>query len=353
MKLEAWQAGDRSTLERIAAGLSAWHSLRFPDFVGHYYGGSDHCHLWVLHGDEGDIAGVIGVERMPFVTPAGRIALGFGSNFHAFQQGAGGLLFLHWSRQCGPAMQFGGSADARRLVTHQKWTVYPGIQSLQINQAVADAPGSAWWNRMARFILQHQPLKTRVGRRSEQMVERGGMKVAAIPEPSFSSDLIPTESEFVVRFAPDAEYLNWRYRPGLPFARYHIFRITVDGVSRGYVVLNEQRHRVLVAHCDLPDPWTLAQGIFAALSRLCRGRAASHGVLLTTSNPVVQAAFQAAGFRAKASSRPLSIGDRQRRAALPEDTSEWLISEDWGDNGQRAPFFGADRLTGSTSARAA
>lgn len=344
MQITSYTSGDHATLARMSAELPPYHNLCYSEFVDYYYGSTDWCRLWMMQDDTERVFGVVGVEKMPFSTPGGDVELGFGSNFYAFQSGAGAFLFLHWARECDFGIQFGGSEDARRLVDHQKWTRLTGIQTLQMNAAWAEPPGETGWRRAAKVLLRHSPVRTRIDTRATETIRRGGLAIEAVPEHGFTADMLPDVSPYAVRFSPGVDYLNWRYATDLDFVRYHVFRLTLDGESCGFVVLNEQPHRVLVSHADATDSWALSQGIFAALAQVCTGRMRSCGVLATSSCPVVQNALTQAGFSVRSNSRDIAIGGPRKQPQFTTDTSQWLINFDWGDNGLRAPFLGQTRL---------
>lgn len=340
MKIVEYQAGDHQTLQQVCEQLPPVHGLRYADFVDHYYGASDFCRLHLMLDDADRCIGCVGVEKMPFETPSGPVTVGFGSNYHAFESGAGGILFLHWVRQCGLGVNFGGSPDAHRIIDHQKWTRYAGIETMHLNAAYAQSPDDAFWKRTAKNLLAHSPLRTRIDRRSLAIQSETERRVEVIPETRATADLLDFESPFAVRFAPDVDYFNWRYATNLSFARYHLLRIVADGDSSGYVVLSEQPNRVLVAHCDATSPEILSQGIIASLGSVCRGRLSGTGVVATTSHPVLKQTLLDFGFRTRRNGRGLAIGGLGKQPPFPADTSNWLINEDWGDNGLRAPFLG-------------
>jgi len=350
MQITSYKSGDHTTLSRLCTELPSYHNLCYPDFVDYYYGSTDWCKLWMMQDDSERVFGVVGVEKMPFSTPAGDVELGFGSNFYAFQSGAGAFLFLHWARECDFGIQFGGSEDARRLVDHQKWTRLTGIQTLQMNAAWAEPPGEANWRRAAKLLLRHIPLRTRVDSRAREMLRQGGLPIEAVPETCFTSDMRVKESAYDVRFNPGVDYLNWRYATDLEFVRYHVFRLVLNGQTCGSVVLNEQPHRVLVSHADASDPWVLSQGIFAALARVCTGRMRGCGVMAVSSCPVIQSALTQAGFSVRSKGRDIAIGGPRKQPGFTTDTSQWLINFDWGDNGLRAPFLGQSRLEQASAA---
>lgn len=340
MRIVEYQTGDHQTLKQVCEQLPSVHGLRYADFVDHYYGASDYCHLYLMCDDSDHCIGSVGVEKMPLETPAGPVTVGFGSNYYAFESGAGGILFLHWMRQCGLGLNFGGSPDAHRIIDHQKWTRYAGIETLHLNAAYAQSPGDAFWKRTAKHLLAQSPLRTRINRRAAAVLAGSASRIEVIPEDRATPDLLAFESPFDVRFAPDVDYLNWRYAADLSFAKYHLLRIVVDSESAGYVILNEQPNRVLIAHCDAASPEILARGIVASLGTVCSGRLSGTGVVATTSHPVLKQTLLDFGFKPRRQSRGLAIGGLGKQSPFPEDTSNWLINEDWGDNGLRAPFLG-------------
>ena len=340
MRIVNYDSNDGSLLNRLARHLPAHHGLRCRSFVDYYYATSDACRLHLMLDDADDIMGVVGLEQMNFATPDGDITLGFGSNFHAFQSGSGGLLFLHWLKQCRFGIVFGGNDHTQRIIEHQKWTRYSGVSIYQINHAYAEVPGEAIWRKAAKQLLRHSPMKTNVGQRAVEIAPESSAKVRAIPETKFDAEMLPASSEFSVRFAPSVEHLNWRYATDLDFVRYHIFRLEQSGRSIGYVVLNEQKHRVLVAQCDAPNAAQLTRGIFAALAQTCVGPKSQCGVVLATSNLSMKRMFESFGFKKHPAGRSLAIGGIGRRPKWEADTSTWLVNYDWGDNGLRAPFLG-------------
>lgn len=352
MGLETWKAGDLAALHELAALLPEYHSLRYPDFVDHYYGASESCRLFLLRDDSGRILSCAGVEKLPLSTPDGPKTLAIGTNYHAFQPGAGAFLFLHWFRSGDLGALYGGSPDARNLVLNQKafaLAELAGLKTLQTNHAYADSPSESTWRRVAKSLLRHSPFRTRVDERSRRMLERGPVRIEAVPESRFSSDMLLPASGFAVRLNPSCEWLNWRYATDLSFVKYRLFRIVADQQPAGFVVLNEQPHRVLVAQADGPDAWTLSQGICAALAQSCRQSRRRTGVLLTSSQPAVLTAFREFGFQEHRGGRVLALGAR-RLPAWASNGSQWLIHEDWGDNGLRPPFLGSHRITAMTPA---
>jgi hypothetical protein len=339
MRIVNYDSNDSSLLTQLAGKLPAHHGLRCRAFVDYYYASFDACRLHLMLDDSDDILGVVGLEQMNFATPEGDLSLGFGSNFHAFESGSGGLLFLHWLKQCRYGIVFGGNDNTQRIIEHQKWSRFSGVSVYQMNHAYAEVPGEAMWRKAVKQFLWHSPFKTNVAKRCS--VIESSSQVEAIPEAEFDSEMLPTSSEFSVRFSPSVEHLNWRYASNLDFASYRVFRLVQAGQSIGHVVLNEQRQRTLVAQCDAPSVEQLSQGIFAALGQACSGTRRQCGVVLSTSNPFMKSACESFGFKEHSAGRSLAIGGIGRKPKWGEDTANWLVNYDWGDNGLRAPFLGS------------
>ena len=161
-------------------------------------------------------------------------------------------------------------------------------------------------------------------------------------EHAYTEDLLPCRSPFAFRLVPTAAYLGWRYATQLSFVRYRLFRILCKGCTAGYVILNDQPDRLLVAQCDGDDPVTLAHGIALSVAAAgCHDRRPREA-LLTSSHPAMQAVFERLGFRPSRQERPFALGSLRHRELLPAtDTSNWLINYDIADNGLRPPFLSA------------
>jgi len=350
MKIIQYTPNDAHLLEQAASRLPPFHGLRYPSFVNHYYGEPDRATLLLLVNDNQQVLGTLGFERMPFETPAGSLNLSLASNFHAFEPGSGGLLFLHWlkSSECG--IVWGGNENTQRVIRHQKWKRYTGIDTFQLNSAFAEVPGEVWWRRVAKHALRYSPNRTCIDARSREMLQQGGLNIEAVPESAVSSEMLPESSQFAFRFRPTVEHLAWRYNTNLDFVRYRIFRILYNGHSHGYVILNEQPGRTIVAQCDATDRWVLTQGIFAALNRACRGKRSFCGVTLTSSCGIMKPALEEFGFRCRPDLRPLAAGGLTQVPEFGNYTGNWLVNFDWGDNGLRAPFLGQPQLETTTQA---
>lgn len=327
--------------ERLAKLLEPQHGLRHREFVDYFYGSGQWCKLSLLVSQTDEVLGVLGYECVPFDVPGRKITLGFGSNFRAFQSGAGGILFLNWLKQCDYGLIFGGSPDTHKLLDPRRWTTYPGVAQFELNASFSDSPSDVWWKKTAKWLLEHSPANRRLDR-LQALDAQGGDDIHVEEVACFTNDMLPQISPFAFRFNPSCEYLNWRFNTELSFAKYRIWRIERGQQTAGYVVLNEQRHRVLVAQADADDELTLARGIVAAIRASSQGRRRRQGVVVTAANETLKTVLRTLGFKERVGARPFVIGSLLRKPNWPEDTSRWNVNFDWCDNGLRPPFWRGD-----------
>ena len=345
MEIAHYQQGDKELLQRLAGHLPAYHPLRYPEFVDYYYATSPHCHLHLHIGDRDQLLAVLGLERMPFATTDGNATVGFGSNFFALARGAGAILFLHWMKNCDLGLVYGGSPATQAILRQQRWSWYPDAREYQLNRAFGDVPGETWWRRMAKTVLEQLPPRRSVSGCAQRLLAGAEKKIEVNETDQATEKIIPQSSPFPLRFAPDAAYLNWRYNTQLRFVRYRLFQIVSDQIVRGYVVLNVQRRRVIVAQCDATDTMTLVRGVMAALSSVHREMNHHLGVLWASTHRETQRLLAELGFRARARCRQLAMGGLRRRPPQAETAADWLINADWGDNGLRPPFLGIPAIS--------
>ena len=321
---------------RVAARSLRVPSLGHRPFVDHYYSGNPWSKLHLIRAESGSVVGTIGIDRMRFAGGDAYLTLAFATNFHAARPGVGGLLYLHWLKTCPLGLVFGGSPDTHKILRRQRWTYFPGVKTYVLNRRYPIRPEDALWKRWAKRILAGLP-KTGIDsrlRRIPRAVRRG---IDVREEDHVSADMLPRTSPFSFRFAPTTDYVNWRYRTGLPFVRYRVFRLCEQGRTFGYVVLHDSPEKVVVAHCDGDDPTALAYGVLLSLAEATR-EAAAREVLLACSHPAMARVYLQFGFRASGGERPLAVGSCGGRVELPADTSSWLVNAAWGDNDLRAPF---------------
>jgi hypothetical protein len=339
VRLVEYTPDDFPALLRAAEQTPLASSRRHKPFVDHYYATHPGCRLYLVKDDEGEIAGTLGVDKMPVRYGDRDLFLGSGTNFHSLQKGAGGLLFLQWMRLSPMGFVFGGSADVHRIISARKWTYFPGVKIFQLNSPPLFLPDEPKWRKAAKVARQLiQP-----PRRPESLLKRlppGDLKgLTVVEEHAYTDDLLPTRSPFVFRLNPDVAYLAWRYGLGLSFVRYRLFRILKNGVTAGYVIINDHPQRLMVAQVDGDDPQTLALGILLSLVEVTRSDAHPHEVSLSSSHPAMQAIFTQFGFRGSKTDRPFILGTMRGGVDFSTDTSGWLVNRDWADDGLRAPFL--------------
>jgi hypothetical protein len=291
---------------------------------------------------------------MNFATPEGELQLGIGTNFAAFERAAGGLLFMQLIKSSDLGMMFGGSHDSHRIARGLHWTYFSSVRRFHLNRGYEFPLGEVWWKRLARTALRLRP-PVNVAETARRVLCGGSLPSVEVAEESrFTEDLLPQRPPFSLRFNPGVEYLNWRYHTELPFVRYRLFRILASGKTAGYVVINQRPQRMVVAQCDGEDPLLLTAGIFAAMMAMFwANRSPAKGlpakrfrgeVFLTSAHRVMQQAFRQAGFREDREAHPFFLGRTTGKTNVPQDTGDWLINFDWGDNGLRAPFLGSPSL---------
>jgi hypothetical protein len=264
--------------------------------------------------------------------------LGFASNFHAPQHGLGGYLFLHWMKTAPLGIVFGGSSHTHRILRQQNWTYFSGIRTYVLNPLPFFAPDEPAWRKWAKRGLARWR-RIRLDAAIRRVPRAASQLVSVQEEQTFTEDMLPRTSPFTFRLAPSLDYLRWRYRPGLPFVRYRLFRVGHGGKRVGYVVLNESPRRIVVAHCDGEDACRLAVGVLLSVREITKVDVDLREIRLACSHAEMQPVFTAAGFRPEKSDRPFAIGARRGKVDVPADPSRWLVNLDWGDNGLRSPFL--------------
>ena len=334
MRLEVYTPNDFPALEQAVAPLGQDTSLRHREFVDYYYCGHPACRLHVVRDDDGRITGTLGVERMRFQWEGREVVVGSGSNFHAFQAGVGGFLYREWLRDCDFALVFGGSKDAHRIYRQQNWHYYSDVHVYRLNHLYGGRPSDPLWRRGAKWIMR-RIARAPLSRLSKRL---GGIDVGDVhvrEESAYTADLLPCRSPFTLRFAPTLDELAWRYALGLPFVTYRLFRVLAGDATVGYVVLNVEPTRILVAHSDGEDAHALAVGTLMSVIEVGRPVPRPLLVVLAASHPIMRDAFERFGFRAPAQGRPFTMRARNPRTPLPTAPTGWLVNYDWGDNGLR------------------
>jgi len=324
----------------VTAELPPDSSLRHQGFLDHYYASSSHCSLFLAVDAEDKVRGTIGVERMPFVMGGRGHVFGFGSNFNAFRPGVGAYLFFHWLRNCEGGIALGGSEDTHRMLTRMGWAYPAGIKTFILNRSYEKTGGTGglrgWLRKLLKLISQRHPL----AKLPRSLPGARETNLAIVEHNSFAQLPLDFTSAFSFRFAPDRDYLSWRYSPHLTFVKYRLFQLSRGGAPVGIVVLQEQPNQIIVSHADGSDPELLATGIIQSLAIVGKTPRDRREVRVVTSHPGMQALLQSVGFRNQPRwDRPLALGTLRGKIDVPGPTSEWLINYDWGDNGLRTPFL--------------
>jgi hypothetical protein len=324
-------------LRKAAGQINSNYSLCHRPFVDYYYASRDSCKLYLSLSSAGDVNGLVGVEHMPFEFESQPFTLGFGTNFHALQHGVGGLLFMQWVKSSSLALEYGGSEDAHRIVRQQKWTYFPGARIYTLNHDYPVYSGDRAHRRAVKWVLR-QWTRKRISAYASRYSRIARNQVSVREESAYSEDLLPSKSPFRFRLAPTVEYLNWRYNLQLSFVSYRLFRILVRGRTAGYVIINENREKLLVAQCDAEDAETLAYGVLLSILQSGRQDRFPRTILLTCSNPTMAEIYVKFGFRRGKKDYPIAIGGLRRKVEISTDTTNWLVNFDWGDNGLLGPF---------------
>jgi hypothetical protein len=206
-------------------------------------------------------------------------------------------------------MVFGGSPDTHSILRAQNWTYYPDVPVYDGNRRYEPHAGESMARRIAKRILRSGWFRTDVGKRV------AALKIPPIEireQREYRDQLVTLASPFLLRLAPDLEYLRWRYSLDLPFARYRLFEIAAADEVIGYVILHERANQVVVSHADGSDARLLAAGIMKAVAFVIEGDLKPRRVLLTSTHPEMQAVFEASGMRAAGQGRPFALKGQRR-----------------------------------------
>ncbi|MGH9452774.1 MAG: hypothetical protein ACRD2O_02260 [Terriglobia bacterium] len=338
MRLIEYTPDRFEALCKAAEKIQGNYSLRHRPFVDYYYASREGSKLYLFLSLLEDVIGVVGVERMPFEFESRPLTLGIGTNFHALQRGIGGLLFMQWVKSCALALEYGGTEDAHVIIRKQNWTYFPGVRIYTLNHDYPVYPSDPAYRRAAKWMARRAARKKISAFNSRfPAVVRG--RVSVREESAFTEDLFPSRSPFRFRLAPTVEYLSWRYNLELSFVTYRLFRILVQGRNAGYVIINENDQRLLVAQCDGDDAQTLAYAVLLSVLETGRQDSFPRTVLLTCSHPAMAEIYMKFGFKRGKSDYPMAVGGlRKKKADISTDTTNWLVNFDWGDNGLLGPF---------------
>jgi hypothetical protein len=313
-------------------------NLSHRPFVDHYYASGDWSKLYMNLDKEGSITATYGLESLRFEYHGREMKVGFGSSHYSIEAGAGLYLYVHADDSCPVKLLYGGSPDAHKLVRSLGWAYYSGVRVYVLNKTYEAYPGDQWFRLAAKSVARRIARK-RLSLYAPRVSPEIRKRISVQEEQSFDKDLLPPESPFTLRFAPSAEYLNWRYNTRLSFVRYRLFRILESGRTAGYVVINEMPEKLILAQCDGIDPRSLAYGSLLSILEAGREDREPRSVVLTSCHPVMQKIYASFGFQPEPEDRPFCLGATTGPADVAPDTSNWLVNFDWGDNGLRAPFL--------------
>jgi len=313
-------------------------NLSHRPFVDYYYTSGEWCKLYLNLDKEGSITATYGLESIGFEYHGREVKVGFGSNVYSIEPAAALYLYVEAGKSCPVKLLYGGSPDAHKIIRMLGWTYYSGVKAYVINKTYEAYPGDKWFRLAAKSVarrIARRKLSLYAPRVPPEICKR----ISVQEEQSFDKDLLPPESPFTFRFAPSAEYLNWRYNTQLSFVRYRLFRILESGRTVGYVFINETPEKLIVAQCDGIDPRSLAYGTLLSVLQAGREDREPRSVVLTSCHPVMQKIYESFGFRPDPEDRPFCLSATNGPVDIAPDTSNWLVNFDWGDNGLRAPFL--------------
>lgn len=304
--------------------------------VDHYYAGSPLCRMHLLLDGDGQVAGMIGVERLRFLAGDEAIELGIATNYHSFTRGVGGFLYMQWFRDTPYGLVFGGSPDTQRILHGRNWRFHhPPVWIL--NRPCAAPAGETGWRAAAKWVARHvacSPIP-----RYARRLERAAAALEIREEGGYDDDWQVRRSPFALRLAPSLEHLRWRFATTLGLVRYRPFRILRGSATVGYVIVNDGPRQLSVAHLDGDDPATLAHGVLLALLQVAAGDRRPRSAVAVAGHPEMQRIYRAFGFRRARVSPPFAVGGGTPPLQLPADTSSWLVGYDLGDIGLRPPYW--------------
>ena len=338
MRMTLYNPEQFTALGQFVKRIGLRLNLSHRPFVDHYYASGDWCKLFLNVNKDGNITATYGLESLRFEYHGREMKVGIGTSHYSIEPGAGLYLFVHGGDSCPIKLLHGGSADAHKIVRSLGWTYYRGVRVYVLNKTYEAYPGDTWFRRAAKSVAR-RIARRKIARYAPRIPLEIRKRISVREEPSFDKDLLPPESPFTFRFAPSAEYLNWRYNTRLSFVRYRLFRILESGRTAGYAVINEMPEKLIVAQCDGIDPQSLAYGTLLSVLQAGRDDRGPRSVVLTSCHPVMQKIYASFGFQPEPEDRPFCLGATNGPAGVAPDTSNWLVNFDWGDNGLRAPFL--------------
>lgn len=307
--------------------------LRSDAFLNHYFLSHPKSKLLLLFDGSEEIVATLGTTTIRLAIGKRSQDASILSNTYSMKAGAFPFLLLHWMKASQIGITFPGNALMRSMVERQKrWISISGLYTYWLNwdyPAQADDP---LWKRslkpLARRVTRINP-----DRFAGKIRKSAGRNLAVAEEQRFDEGLARRGGEFGLRIDADAAYLNWRFCTTLDHVKYRVFRILDGRTTRGYVVLAEWPHRLIVSHCDGEDAHVLALGIMAAISEVNRGAHRYRKVLLTSMHASMVPVFHEFGFRPKKSATPFYIAGFGEQPVPNKGGLDWLVNMDFSDAG--------------------
>ena len=327
-------------LQKMVAQVPRLMNLAHRPFVDYYYATRSWCKLYMALSESGEVIATLGRELRRFEHNSQEITIRTGTNWFSVRPGAGRRL-TRYSAMSNPGsygMVLMASSVAIDVLRHRNWVPVPGVAGYFLN-GCSLRPWNSWWKSAANLAVRTFAGK-RISRCASRIPEQAASRISVHEEFSYAPDLLPKHSPFSFRFAPNIEYLDWRYNLSLSFARYRLFRIVADGRNVGYVILNDSPDQVIVAQCDAEDATALAYGILLSVLEAGRNDRAARTVFLSCCHSEMRPIFEEFGFR-RWFRGDLPFGFLELPPSIGEtrEISDWLVNYDWADNGLQAPFL--------------
>jgi len=326
-------------LQKMVARVRPYMNLAHRPFVDYYYATRSWCKLYLYLSDSGSVLGTLGRELLRFEHESREITIRIGSSWFSLAPGVGGQL-SKFSRQSNPntfGMTLVASREAVKVLLHYGWIPVPGVKGYSLNGPCHLYPRK-WWTRVANAVIRQVGGK-KISSFASRLPQDVAARITVREEHAYSADLLPRRSPFTFRFAPTAEYLDWRYNLSLSFVRYRLFRVLAGGAGIGYVILNEAPRHILVSQCDGEDAAALAWGVVLAVLEAGANDRRPRTVYLSCCNAEMQLVFERFGF--KSQGREVPYGFHALPPGLDPSAviSRWLVNHDWSDNGLQTPFL--------------
>ncbi len=340
MKIIEYSPEHFRMLKTAAENFSLKTALVHKPFVDFYYFGNKWCKLYIAL-DNDRIAAVLGIERLKFINEDREVFLGFGTNFHSVEHGAGGVLFMRWMKECQFSLVFGGTEDTHKILRQKKWRYFEGIKTFSLNRKYEIYSSDGIVKSAAKKMLN---LKTGLMNSFKSNLNSfipaeylNSLKIEE--EKTFKDDMLVKKSAFKFRLSPDIEYIRWRYNPELKIVKYRIFRILYGGVSRGAIIINDNPDFIMQAYSDADDTNILSYAMIKCIAQIEGEKTKRREIILTLSNPDMKQIFKNFGFEESVKDGQFALGSIKAQNTIFPETTQWLINYDIGDNGLRVPFL--------------